>query len=548
LLLTIPSTPLISLARPLGYFPNGLGNVSLSVLYGTCALSVFFAPPVLGWLGTRATMVFAAACYVAYMLSLIEIVPAVVLAFSTVIGFGDILLWTAVGVFIAQNSTRAEFGANSGLFWSLFQLCNIVGNLAVYFAISTIPASAPLYVGFSVVAATGTGMLLLLRKPDATEVEEAGEGGEAAEASGGIFRISGVGGGKARGDGGSLLQGGAGSGSAGSGSGGAGGGGGGRRDSEALSSACFSLQRSWAEWWAATEPLRDSIVSTSALLCARESLLLTPMYLFSGLELSFWSGEFSQMLPGPLIGLVLTFAGVGEVAGGVLFGRLSDSFGRSASIAVGAACYSGGLLLACYMRASGWMPAPLVAGAPLVAYVAALLFGLGDAAFNANCYALVAQIYQRNEGEGEGEAAGAGDGAGNTGAEALLAFDERREDAGVRVEGGGGGGGAPSSVLNTGLASVGAYTVFQMLQNLGSGVGFFLPIAYPMHDPAPGAPAVPGLGFAAGATGSYALAYLQFAMLAVGLAGFVVVDREHAAKVAAAGAARAAAGARATKA
>jgi hypothetical protein len=50
---------------------------------------------------------------------------------------------------------------------------------------------------------------------------------------------------------------------------------------------------------------------------------------------------------------------------------------------------------------------------------------------------------------------------------------------------------------------------------------------------------VPGLGFAAGASGSYIQAYVQFALLAVSLAGFVVVDRKHAALAAAVKASRA---------
>ena len=70
-----------------------------------------------------------------------------------------------------------------------------------------------------------------------------------------------------------------------------------------------------------------------------------------------------------------------------------------------------------------------------------------------------------------------------------------------------------------------------MWQNLGCGVGFFYAIPFPMHDPpAGGAATVAGLGFSAGAVGTYTQAYVQFALLAVGLAGFVAVDRKHAAR------------------
>lgn len=39
------------------------------------------------------------------------------------------------------------------------------------------------------------------------------------------------------------------------------------------------------------------------------------MFIFTGLELAFWSGEFPQLLEKKSIGIVLTFAGLGEVFG-----------------------------------------------------------------------------------------------------------------------------------------------------------------------------------------------------------------------------------------
>jgi MFS family permease len=61
-------------------------------------------------------------------LQLIKIVPGVVLTMSVVIGFGAALLWIALGVFLTENSKPETYGAVSGLFWSVFQVCNIVGT------------------------------------------------------------------------------------------------------------------------------------------------------------------------------------------------------------------------------------------------------------------------------------------------------------------------------------------------------------------------------------------------------------------------------------
>ena len=103
-------------------FPDGVGNESLAVLYATVAVTVFLGPPMVDALGTRLTLFIGAACYVAYMLTLIHFIKEVVLSFSVVIGFGAAVLWVALGVFIAQNSTPDKYASNTGLFWGIFQV------------------------------------------------------------------------------------------------------------------------------------------------------------------------------------------------------------------------------------------------------------------------------------------------------------------------------------------------------------------------------------------------------------------------------------------
>ena len=85
-------------------------------------------------------------------------------------------------------------------------------------------------------------------------------------------------------------------------------------------------------------------------VCVLQMLLLVFMFAFTGLELAFWSGEFSQMLDQSVIGLVLCFAGVGEMAGSLLTNRLSDRVGCSWMLTVGAIVYACGLCLASYIH------------------------------------------------------------------------------------------------------------------------------------------------------------------------------------------------------
>eukprot|EP00054_Salpingoeca_dolichothecata_P025027 m.172686 g.172686 ORF g.172686 m.172686 type:complete len:100 (-) comp25221_c0_seq7:9-308(-) len=79
-------------------------------------------------------------------------------------------------------------------------------------------------------------------------------------------------------------------------------------------------------------------------------IALAYLFLFSGLELAFWSGEFPQLLDSKSIGIVLFFAGLGEVIGGSFFGKISDNIGRSAATLCGTLLFAIALVLSCYLK------------------------------------------------------------------------------------------------------------------------------------------------------------------------------------------------------
>jgi hypothetical protein len=480
-------------------FPPGLGNASLGVLYASAALGVFLAPPAVDAGGTRLTMLVGAACYVAYLAATIKIVPGVVLGMSVVIGLGAAVLWVALGEFIKENSDAASYGRNNGLFWAIFQLNNIVGNVGTYLVFPHL-TSSQLFAGFAVVGAAGTALLAALRKPDA-----GGGGGGGGIGGGGAVADDGaapVGGIMLRGllDDDEEAR-----------YGGGGGGGGGAAPAtarERAGRACAAM------------------LATLRLLFTLDSLLLLPMYAFSGFELAFWTGEFPQLLTTSVIGLVLAFSGVGEVIGGLVFGRLSDTVGRSASIALGALLYAGGLGLTSWMRAvggglaGGESAGPAVAGAPLVAYAAAILFGLGDSAFNTNLYAIISQIYgkqipaaplTRAAALADGDA-GKGDGFGDPLVTRGNADDPSDEDAAAAAAAAEAEAERPPSVL--------AFSVFQLAQNAGSAACFYIALQLPLHS-------TPATDDTSATKGTYVLVYLQAAFLAAATALFFVVDWRH---------------------
>jgi MFS family permease len=285
--------------------PGNLGNVSLGILYASICVFVFVAPPVVRALGDKNAMLLGAACYVVYLASLIHIVRAAVLVASVVIGFGATVLWVAMGTFLTKCSAPHHVGRNTGIFWGIFQLSNVLGNLLVYFLYAH--ARNVLFIVFTAVAAGGVGILFLLRPLRPGPWDNAAPGLPAKILSPGNF-----------------------------------------------------------------------VLATFRFLANPAMLLCAPLFFFSGFEMGFWAGEFPQLLAASAVGLVLTGVGVGEVAGGALYGWLSDRAGRFCALALGAALYGTGLGLSAWLQHTGPPPGPgpALGGASVAAYAAALCFGL----------------------------------------------------------------------------------------------------------------------------------------------------------------------------
>ena len=190
----------------------------------------------------------------------------------------------------------------------------------------------------------------------------------------------------------------------------------------------------------------------------------------------------TQLLGGATqIGLVLSLSGFGEIAGGIALGVLSDVAGRSASLISSLVIFSIGLWLACAVKAGTSIASTMLWGSPLAAFIAAFLFGFADAGFNANAYAMCSQLY-------------------------------------------GGSTSEVSMVREKGTSSVGAYTIFQLVQNAGSAVWYPLMLYFPMHD-TPAVVAGPGVAPVAAIKGTWVQVWgLVFLLVATAIS-FIIVDR-----------------------
>lgn len=341
-------------------------------------MTVPFAPAAVRALGEKRGMVVGAIGYCVFLASLVRVSRPVVLAASVVIGAGAALLWVAQGSFLIRSSAGGNRERYAGLFWGLFQWCNVVGNLSAYFVFSHASRST-LFACFFGTAVLGLLVLMAVRPlpPLAGGAEDAGD---------------------------------------------------------------------------APSPL-EMVVAAARLFRRRAILLMLPVFFLTGLELAFWTGEFTRLLDADVIGLVLAFAGAGEIVAGAAVSAAGARAGRSATMLAGSASYAGGLVLASALQ-RGAVTGPSWRGAPWAAYVAAFAFGVGDCVFNTAVYGLL----------------------------------------GSKV---------------AGADAVGAFTVYQLLQNAGSAAGYYSSPLVPLH----------------GSDGTPAQLWVQGAAVAAALAGVVLADR-----------------------
>lgn len=485
--LHLPKNRLQNFATSL--FPCGLGNESLTVLYAACAVASIIAPAVTAEIGARKTMFFGALCYVVYFGSLIRIVRPVVLAASVVIGIGAALVWIAFGVFITQNSIPATRGRINGAFWSMFQLSNVIGNLLAYSILNRITDATKtfFYIATTSCGLVGAVALLSLRPPPTQQSLIAAAREEDNNADSSLMSVNSDADEQARG----LRH---------------------------ASMPPPSAMPPPSDVVAKTAPITSHWAATSEviqLLSHWQMMLACPLFFFSGIEGSFWSAEFPLMLDPSTIGLVLAALGVGEVIGGPLFGAIGDRVSRTASLCLGSACFAAALTLVSWMRtcyasdASARWPG---CSSAAIGYAAAFCFGLADACFNSNIFALSSDLVREIKLDAAAKEGAKHGQSQQQSEQPLLPALSVTADADAQND-----------------DSVGAFTIFNIVQNLGSCLGFYMPLSRPLHDPnppgvAPPAAACPGTSNVDD-HGSYFLVYFQAAFLIASVGTFVLLDR-----------------------
>eukprot|EP00696_Hemimastix_kukwesjijk_P002148 gnl/Hemi2/1262_TR453_c0_g1_i1.p1 gnl/Hemi2/1262_TR453_c0_g1~~gnl/Hemi2/1262_TR453_c0_g1_i1.p1 ORF type:complete len:474 (+),score=77.04 gnl/Hemi2/1262_TR453_c0_g1_i1:42-1463(+) len=339
--------------------PGWLGNYSMAVLFGTVVVSCFLVPAVLPVLGERVCMIVGSSTYVVYLLVLTCSTSTwLVLLCSVLIGLGSSLLWVGQGAALTKLCSATHRGKDVGIFWAIFACSNVVGNVLSSFLLAFF-SNTIFFLAFTAVSALAVMMLCRFDYGDVVGLNDSqttsssiawhplppSDGSDGAE------------------------------------------------DNSNRSATPHGTE----EPEAAPGCWRPIGRALALLRVFPLPLLLLP-FLYTGLALSFWTGTFPLLMDVKAHGLVLSTAGLANVLAGLSLGRLSDVIGRWATIVLGGAVYFCGVVC-CAVLASHNQNDPLwsvsIAGidCPLLAFAAAVAYGVGDSSFSTQSSALLGQLY-----------------------------------------------------------------------------------------------------------------------------------------------------------
>ncbi|CAF0905754.1 unnamed protein product [Rotaria sordida] len=145
---------------------HGSGYTSMAILYSCFALTNIFAPAIVSIFRPAVAMFLGGTTYFLYVLSFIYPMTWSYYIVSVLIGIGAAILWTAQGVYLANNSNDSTISRNSGIFWALFQVSLLAGNIYVYIALKTEMIDSatriPLFIVFSIVSAIGLVLFVFI--------------------------------------------------------------------------------------------------------------------------------------------------------------------------------------------------------------------------------------------------------------------------------------------------------------------------------------------------------------------------------------------------
>lgn len=328
---------------------TGDGYTSLAIIYATLAICNWLAPSIITITGPRGAMIIGGLTYLFFIVTFLFPRTWLLYVASVLIGAGAAAIWTGQGNYLTLNSDADTISRNSGIFWAMLQCSMFFGNLFVF-----IQFQGKTQIDLAtrnVVFGALTGVC----------------------AVGIVFLL--------------LLR--------------------PTRRAPALDDAKVEIVTH------DTEGPMDAFKGALRLFCTKDMLLLSVTFIYTGIELSFFSGVYSPSIGftlqmgenvKQLVGLSGVFIGMGEVLGGALFGILGSKttrWGRDPIVIMGFVIHLTSFFLI-------FINLPTVAPfgdtneisyinpSPHLAMFCSFLLGFGDACFNTQIYSILGGNYSDN--------------------------------------------------------------------------------------------------------------------------------------------------------
>jgi len=156
---------------------GGLGFYTLAALYITFGICSFLSTPLINRLGSIRAMQLGSVCFFIWVCAGIlpviwDQAPMTKLIISTILilagiinGFGASILWVGQGKYISDCATKFNMGYYFGLFWWIFMLSQIFGNVIAAFLLRIFPQKV-FFMVMSAFAFLGVCLFMLLKVPE----------------------------------------------------------------------------------------------------------------------------------------------------------------------------------------------------------------------------------------------------------------------------------------------------------------------------------------------------------------------------------------------
>ncbi|XP_033209483.1 UNC93-like protein MFSD11 [Belonocnema kinseyi] len=352
----IQKTVLDSIANEDSNF-TGDGYSSLAIVYAVLSICTIFTPCYAQTISPRLSIFTGSLCYAFFVATFLW--PQTILLYfaSAVQGLGASLMWVGHGRYLTKNSNSDTISRNSGIFWAIYQLSLVTGNVSVYCIFTSKNYDKPtrrlIFIILTILAVIGTLILATLRKPQI-----------------GPFISEGV-----------CEK---------------------EKEKEPKKRSYYALLVAWKR-------MRKAL----KLIVTPNLIMLTLTFIYSGLVLAFYSGVYTSSFGftakmgesrKKLVSLVGICLGIGEVTAGIIFGPLASIFkirSRWIVLVIGSITHA-----FCYLTILINLPnnSPFtdtddigfISPSVALAMVGAIALGFGDACLNTQIISLLGTLYSND--------------------------------------------------------------------------------------------------------------------------------------------------------